>query len=72
MAYTDAEARQELLGAVADAIDDIGSALAALGAAYEQLDEPTADRLEEELFGPVQHATAGRSARTRSSPTATD
>jgi hypothetical protein len=62
MAYTDAEARQELLGAVAEAIDEIGCALAALGAAYEQLDEPTADRLEEELFGPVQHAY-GRAKR---------
>jgi hypothetical protein len=61
MAY-DAEARQELLGAIADVIDDIGAALAALGAAYEQLDEPTADRLEEELFGPVQHAY-GRAKR---------
>ena len=56
MAYTDAEARQELLDAFADAIERIGFALAALGAAYEQLDEHNADRLEEELFGPVQRA----------------
>jgi hypothetical protein len=62
VAHTDAEARQELLGAVAEAIDDIGRALAALGAAYEQLDERNADRLEEELFGPVQHAY-GRAKR---------
>jgi hypothetical protein len=65
MAYTDAEAREELLAAVADAIDDIGMALAALGAAYEQLDEHNADRLEEELFGPVQHAY-GRAKRAHS------
>ena len=56
MAYTSAEARQELLDAVADAIEDIGLALADLGAAYEQLDEHNADRLEAELFRPVQVA----------------
>jgi len=56
MAYTDMEARQELLDAFADAIEGIAFALAALGAAYEQLDEHNADRLEEELFGPVQRA----------------
>lgn len=56
MAYTSAEARQELLDAYAEAIEQIGLALAALGAAYEQLDERNADRLEAELFGPVQLA----------------
>ena len=56
MAYTSAEARQELLDELAVAIDRIGLALAALGAAYEQLDEYNADRLEAELFGPVQLA----------------
>jgi hypothetical protein len=56
MAYTTAEARQELLDAFAEAIEDIGAALGALGAAYEQLDERNADRLEEDLFGPVQLA----------------
>ena len=56
MAYTSAEARQELLEALGAAIDQIGLALAALGEAYEQLDERAADRLEEELFGPVQLA----------------
>ena len=56
MAYTTAEARQELLDAFAEVIEDIGVALAALGAAYEQLDQRNADRLEEELFGPVQRA----------------
>ena len=56
MAYTDAEARQELLDAFAEAVERIGFALAALGAAYEQLDEHNADRLEAELFGPVQLA----------------
>ena len=56
MTYTSAEARQELLDGFAGAIDRIGLALAALGAAYEQLDEHNADRLEAELFGPVQVA----------------
>jgi hypothetical protein len=56
MAYTSAEGRQELLDGLAEAIERIGLALAALGAAYEQLDEHNADRLEAELFGPVQLA----------------
>ena len=56
MAYTTAEGRQELLDAFAEVIEHIGLALAALGAAYEQLDEQNADRLEKELFGPVQRA----------------
>jgi hypothetical protein len=63
MAYNTAQARQELLDAVALATEQIGVALAALGAAYEQLDEPTADRLEEQLFRPVQVAY-GRAKRT--------
>jgi hypothetical protein len=63
MAYTTVEGRQELLDALAEAIDHIGFALASLGAAYEQLDEATADRLEDELFGPVQVAY-GRAKRT--------
>ena len=66
MTYGTAEARQELLDTVADAIKQIGAALAALGEAYELLDEQTADRLEEELFGPVQTAY-GRAKRTHSS-----
>jgi hypothetical protein len=56
MAYTSAEARQELLETLAAAAEEIGFALAALGEAYEQLDEHNADRLEEVLFGPVQVA----------------
>jgi hypothetical protein len=56
MAYTTAEGRQELLDSFAEVIEHLDVALAALGAAYEQLDERNADRLEEELFGPVQLA----------------
>jgi hypothetical protein len=63
MAYVTSEARRELLDDVARATDEIGRALAALGAAYEQLDEATGDRLEEQLFRPVQVAF-GRARRT--------
>jgi len=64
MPYTSAEARQELLDALAAVTDDIGVALGALGDAYEQLDEATADHLEELLFAPVQ-AAYGRAKRTQ-------
>lgn len=56
MTYASADARQSLLDAVAAAADRIGAALAILGTAYEQLDDRTAERLEDELFRPVQHA----------------
>src|SRR6188472_2623607 len=65
MAYVIREAREELLDIIAEATDEIGVALAALGAAYEQLDERTGDRLEQELFRPVQVAY-GRAKRTHS------
>jgi hypothetical protein len=65
MAYVTREARQELLDSVAEAVDEIGAAIGALGEAYEQLDEQSADRLEEELFRPVQ-AAYGRAKRTHS------
>jgi hypothetical protein len=60
---TDAETRQRLLDEIAVSIDELGNALAALGTAYELLDERSADRLEEELFGPIQKAY-GRAKRT--------
>ena len=63
MAYTNAEGRQELLDELAGATDALALALAALGEAYEQLDEQAGDRLEESLFRPVQHAY-GRAKRT--------
>lgn len=62
MTYTTNEGRQELLDATAEAIDSIGIALAALGAAYEMVDESSADRLEQELFAPAQ-AAYGRAKR---------
>lgn len=63
MAYSTAEAQQEMLDTIADAIDDLAVALADLGEAYELLDDTTADRLEGELFKPVQTAS-GRLKRT--------
>jgi hypothetical protein len=61
--YLTAEARQRLLDDMALAIEELALALAVLGAAYELLDERTADRLEEELFRGVQTAF-GRAQRT--------
>jgi hypothetical protein len=63
MAHTTAEVRQQLLDTLAEATDEIGFALASLGEAYERLDELTADKLEQELFRPVQMAY-GRAQRT--------
>ena len=63
MPYTTADARRQLLETVAEATDSLGAALAALSEAYELLDEGNADRMEEELFRPVQVAY-GRARRT--------
>jgi hypothetical protein len=63
MAYIAGEARQEMLDTLGDVIDDIAVALSALAGAYEQLTTVPADRLEEQLFGPVQ-AAYGRAKRT--------
>src|SRR5690348_15566759 len=65
MAYIAAEARQQLLDDLAGAIEALGDAIASLGAAYDALDEATADRMEELLFRPVQQAY-GRAQRTHS------
>jgi hypothetical protein len=62
MGYTNAEATQHLLDTLAAAADELGVALAYLGEAYEQLDESLAERLENELFRPVQTAY-GRAQR---------
>jgi hypothetical protein len=63
MTYTTADGRKQVLDVLAGAVEEIGVALAALGEAYELLDERTADRLEQELFRPVQSAY-GRAQRT--------
>ncbi len=63
MPYSTADARQQLLDDLANAIDELGVALAVLGDAYEALDEQTADRMEADLFRPVQ-VTYARAQRT--------
>jgi hypothetical protein len=63
MSYTSAQARQQLLDTLGGAIEEIGLALARVGEAYERLDDATADRLEQELFRPLQTAY-GRARRT--------
>jgi hypothetical protein len=65
MTYTTVEGRQKVLADLAISIEQIAVALAALGEAYEQLDEQTADVLEARLFRPVQLAY-GRAKRTHS------
>lgn len=66
MTYTSAEGKQKVLSDAAIAAEQIAVAMAALGEAYEQLDEQAADVLEEQLFRPVQLAY-GRIQRTHAS-----
>lgn len=63
MSFTTEEGRRQLLDDVRGAVGELGLALAYLTEAYEALDEDTADRLEEQLFRPVQ-AAYGRARRT--------
>ena len=65
MAYTSESARNQLLDQLAVAVNQLAVALAALGEAYEEVDERTADVLEQRLFRPVQGAY-GRARRTHS------
>ena len=65
MTYSTAEARQQLLDELAAAVDALAVALAAVGAAYDQLDEHGADTLEESVFRPIQLAY-GRAQRVHS------
>jgi hypothetical protein len=62
MAYTAAEGRQQLLDSLGEATDALALSVAMLTEAYELLDETTGDRLEEQLFRPVQ-AAYGRARR---------
>ncbi len=66
MTYTTADGRRQLLDVLAQATEALGTALAALGEAYEQLDERSADTLEGSLFRPVQIAY-GRAQRAHAS-----
>ena len=62
MPYTSADGRRQLLDTVAEATEKLASALASLSEAYEQLDEHSADTVEQTLFRPVQ-AAYGRAQR---------
>jgi hypothetical protein len=64
VAVTTLEARGQILTGLTDAIDQLALATACLGEAYEQLDDASAERLEADLFRPVQRAY-GRAMRTR-------
>ncbi len=63
MSYSEADARVQVLSELQRAGEAIGTALNALSEAYEWLDEQAAERLEDELFRPVQ-AAYGRAQRT--------
>jgi hypothetical protein len=65
MAYTAQEARIQLLDDLAAAADQLALALACVGEAYDELDEQSADAMEEQLFRPLQAAYA-RARRTHS------
>jgi len=63
MGITTAEARQQILDDLAAALDQLGLAVACLSEAFEQLAVDPADRLEADLYRPVQRAY-GRGKRT--------
>src|SRR5215212_9736546 len=58
MAITALEAREQILDDLAGALDQLALAVACLGEAHELLDDITAERLEVDLFRPVQKAYA--------------
>jgi hypothetical protein len=62
MSFTNEEGRRRLLDDVSEATTDLARSLACLTEAYEALDDDTADRLEEQMFRPVQ-AAYGRARR---------
>jgi hypothetical protein len=65
VSYTNAEGRERIVRELRAAADQIALALDYLSEAYEQVDENFADRLEAQLFSPVQAAYA-RARRTGS------
>jgi hypothetical protein len=75
VAYTNQDARRQLLHALGSATDEIAVAVAELTAAYEQVDEAAGERLEDRLFRPLQAAYAqaqrayGGYARAHALPT---
>ena len=65
MAISTREAREEILAQLGAAIERIAFAGACLSEAYEQLSVMAADRMEADLYSPLQRAY-GRAKRTRS------
>ena len=65
MPYATADARLQLLDSIVEAGEGLGAALASLTEAYELLDDGTAERLQDEVFKPLQMAY-GRSRRVQS------
>lgn len=63
MSYTNEEGRERILSDLDRAARQLELALSYLSDAYELVDEALADRLEEQLFLPVQ-AAFGRARRT--------
>lgn len=63
MVITAREARERILDELAAAVERAAFSVACLGAAYELLSVTSADRLEAELYRPVQKAY-GRAKRT--------
>ena len=63
MAFTTREAHEQIVAELGWAVGQIALASECLSDAYERLDVPTADRLEEELYRPLQRGF-GRAKRT--------
>ncbi len=63
MSYTTDSGRRQILDDASSAVTPLQGAIEALTELYEQLDEPTADRLEETVFKPLQ-AGYGQLRRT--------
>jgi hypothetical protein len=65
MAISTAEAREQILDELGAAVESLALAVACVGAAYEQVSVTAQDRLESELYSPVQRAF-GRAMRAHS------
>ena len=65
MGYTTEEGRTQILDDAGAAADQLSIAIAELGEAYEHLDESAGDRMEADLFRPLQSAY-GQLKRTHS------
>jgi hypothetical protein len=63
MSYSSEDARRQMLDELGTAADQLAAAMASLGEAYQEVDEATGDKLEDELFRPVRSAYA-RAKRT--------